>query len=173
MTFTDNGHGRSVGERAILRNTNVTGFDSLITGVTANTFTVNCADSGATSGTAGAYSMGFTFAFVGAANALTGGIISAPANWDCVLVSIRIHMQAGSRSGTTWNLTVPKGNVNGAGAHTSMDDVSIPVQQIRQDSINLTAVGNSIAYNVGGDWGVYTFGALPATTTGIQIIANF
>lgn len=173
MTFTDNGHGRSVGERAILRNTNVTGFDSLITGVTTNTFTVNCTDTGAASGTAGAYSMGFTFAYVGAAGAVTGGVISAPANWDCVLLSIRVHMAANTRGATQWNLTVPKGNVNGAGAHTGMDDVSIPVQQIRQDLTNLTAVGNSIGYNVSGDWGIYVFGALPPVTTGIHIVANF
>lgn len=173
MTFTDNGHGRSVGERAILKNANVTGFDSLITAATTNTFTVTCADSGATSGSAGAYSMGFTFAYNAAAGTITAGTISAPANWDCVLLSIRIHMAANTRTGTTWNLTVPKGNVNGAGPHTSNDDVVIPVQQIRQDVNNLTAVGNSIAYNVGGDWGVYTFGALPAATTGIQIVANF
>jgi len=173
MTIVDPGHNRLSGQRVILRNTNVPVFDTLTLTLTADTFDVTCADTGPTSGTAAAYSMGFTFAYVGPANAKTGGVVSAPPGSDCVLLSIRIHMAANTRATTTWQLTVPKGNVNGAGGQTGLDDMSIPVQQIRQDSIALPAVGNTIACNVGGDWGVYTFGALPAATTGIHILANF
>lgn len=175
MTFTDNGHGRSVNERAILRNTSTTAFDSLITAVTTNTFTVTCADSGATSGTAGAYSMGFTYAYNAASGSITAGTVSAPVGWDCVLLSIRIHLAPNTRSATTFNLTVPKGNVNGAGPHNNMDDVSVPVQMVRQDGNTLTAVGNTISTNtaVAGDYATYQFAAIPAVTTGIHILAQF
>lgn len=173
MTFTDVGHGRSVGERAILRNTNKLAHDSLITAVTSDTFTVDCTDEGATSGTAGAYSMGFTFAYTGAPSAITGGVITAPANWDCVLVSIRMHMQANSRSGNTFALTVPKGNVNGAGIHTSLDNMTVPIASVRQDVPGMTAVGSTLLSQTNGDFGIYTLGALPAVTSGIHAIVTF
>lgn len=175
MTFTDNNHGRSVGERAILRNVNVTGFDSLITAVTTNTFTVTCADTGATSGSAGAYSMGFTFAYNGAAGAYTGGTVTAPANWDCVLLAVRMHVAANNRAGTTFNLSVPKGNINGAGPHTGMDDISVPIQQVRQDGNSLAAVGATISTNtaVAGDYATYQWAALSSVAVGLHFTANF
>jgi hypothetical protein len=119
--------------------------------------------------------MGFTFAFNASAGSITGGTITAPANCDCVLLAIRMHLAANTRSATTFNLTVPKGNVNGTGPHTGMDDVSIPIQQVRQDGNSLSAVGATISTNTGvpGDYGTYQWAALPAVTTGIHITANF
>ena len=175
MVITDNGHGRSVGERAILRNTNVSGFDSLITAVSANTYTVTCTDTGATNGAAAAYSMGFTYAHIGAVGAITGGTLTAPANWDCVLVSMRIHLQANSRSGTGYNITLPKGNFNGVGAHTGADDSVVPQLAVRNDAAALTAIGATMSYNtaVAGDYATYGLSGVGAVTAGIHILLNF
>ena len=156
-----------------MRNVNVSNLDGLITGVNGNTFTLDCADTGATSGSAAAYSMGLTFAYTGATGSITGGTVSAPANCDVVLLAIRIHLAANTRTGTTFNLTIPKGNINGAGPHTNMDSVFIPTPFVRQDGNTLSAVGSTIATNLAGDYGTYQYGALPAATTGIHIIGNF
>lgn len=175
LTLTDPGHGRSVGERAIIRNVHVGEIDGLITAVTTNTFNIACTDTGATSGSAGAYSMGFTFAYNGTAGAYTGGTVTAPANCDCVLLAVRMHVAANLRAGTTFNLTVPKGNINGAGPHTSMDDISVPIQQVRQDGNSLSAVGATISTNtaVAGDFATYQWAALSSVAVGLHFTANF
>ena len=173
LTLTRNGHGHSVGDRAIVRNTNLENQVALITAVTANTFTITTTDTGALSGAAGAYSMGLTFAYNNAAGSINGGTVSAPAGADVQMLSIRLHMTANTRVGNTFNLTVPKGNFNGNGNSTSMDDVYIPVQQVRQDSNTLSAVGNTLAVNLAGDYGTFQFAALPAATTGIHMFVSF
>lgn len=175
MTFTDNGHGRSVGERAIIRNTASFGFDSLITAVTTNTFTVTCPDAGAASGSSGAYSMGFTYTQQGASGAITGGSIVAPANWDCVLISARLHLAANTRSGTSYNLTLPKGNFNGAGNQTGVDDATVPTLTVRNDSTALSVIGATISYAtvVAGDYATFGLNGVGATTVGIQILLQF
>lgn len=173
LTITDNGHGRSVGEWAIVRNTNVPYQDGLITSVTTNTYTINCTDTGASSGSAGAYTLGFTASYTGAPSAVTGTVLVAPANWDCVLMAIRLHIGPSTRGATTHNVTVPKGNINGNGPSTSMDNISIPNQTVRQDGNTLSSVGATIAVNLSGDFGIFQFAALPAATTGIHIVMNF
>lgn len=174
LTITDTAHGRSVGEWAIVRNTNVSYQDGLVTAVVdANNFQITCANTGGATGTGAAYSMGFTFAFIGGPTAITGSQIIAPANWDCVLLACRIHMAASTRGATTHNVTVPKGNINGVGPQTGNDAISIPNQAVRQDGNTLSAVGATIAVNLSGDYGIYQFAALPAALTGIHILMNF
>lgn len=173
MVFTDNNHGRSVGEKALVRDSNVFGFDSLITAVTTNTFTVTCTDSGAASGTAAAYSMGFTWVHTGATGAITGGTLIAPANWDCVLVSMRIHMASNTRTGTQYNVTLPKGNFNGVGGGTSADDAVVPQYGVRNDIATLGVIGATINYAGGGDYSTYNLLGVGASTAGIQILLNF
>ena len=68
---------------------------------------------------------------------------------------------------------MPKGNLNGAGGDTSMDDIFIPIQQVRQDGNSLVAVGNTITTDIAGDFGTFQFAALPASATGIHILASF
>lgn len=173
LVITDNGHGRSVGEFAIVRNTNVSYQDGLITAADTNTYTITCANTGGTVGTAGAYSMGFTFAFVGAVGSITGLNIIAPANYDCVLLGVRFHLGANTRATTTLNITVPKGNINGVGPQTSMDAITIPNQAVRGDSNTLSAVGATLAVNLSGDFGVYQFAALGVVTSGCHVLMNF
>ena len=173
LTIQRTGHGHNVGDRAIVRNTNVPFQIGAIIAVTADSYTITCADTGATNGTAAAYSMGFNYVHTGATGSITGGTLQAPANSDVQLLSIRIHLAANTRAGLTYNFTVPKGTLNGVGLDTNMDDVYLPFQQVRQDGTTLSAVGNTIATSIGGDFGTFQFAALPAVTTGLQIMASF
>lgn len=173
LTINRAGHGHNVGDRAIVRNANVPFQIANITAVTADSYTVTCENVGALNGSAAAYSMGFNYAHNGAAGSITGGTLQAPGNTDVQLLSFRMHLAANTRAGNTYNLTVPKGTLNGVGLDTNMDDVYLPFQQVRQDGSTLSAVGNTIATNIGGDFGTFQFAALPAVTTGLQIMASF
>lgn len=173
LTITHTNHGRSVGERVIARNTNMDYQVALVTAVTTNTFTFTTTNTGAASGSAGAYSLGLNFAYNGAAGSISTGTISAPVGGDVQLQSIRIHLASNTRLGTTFTLIVPKGNLNGAGGDTNMDDIYIPIQMVRQDGTTLVAVGNTIGTNIAGDYGSFQFAALPAVATGIHILASF
>jgi hypothetical protein len=174
LTITWNNHGQSVGDRVIVRNTNVDYQVALVTAVTANTFSIACTDTGFSSGNNGAYSQGFTFAHNATAGSITGGTLTAPANGNIVLESIRIHLSANTRSGTLYNLTVPPSSILGAGDDTNLDNVCIPMQQVRQDGSSLAAVGSTIAVNVAGaGYNVFQLAALPAIATGVFIICQF
>jgi len=174
LTITDPNHTQTVGNMVIVRNTNVDYQFGLVTAVNGNQFSIASTATGPTSGSAGAYSMGLTFAYGQATGSITSGTLSAPAGFDIQLLSLRIHLAASTRAATnTFNLTVPAGFVNGAGGDSGTGDVNIPVQQVRQDSAGLSAVGNTITMDVGGSYATFQYGALPAVTTGIYILSQF
>ena len=173
MTITHNSHGRSIGERVIVRNTDVDLQVAVIATVPdANTFTIACA-SGTGSGSAGVYSLGFTFAHNAGAGSITSGTISAPANADVTLLTFQTRLTANTRSTTTYDVIVPASATNGGGANTGNDDVIIPTYSVRQDTDALTAVGATIAKNVSGNFSRFQMAALPVTATGIYITLRF
>ena len=170
LTITKANHGRSVGDRVIVRNTNVDLQVALVAAVAAGTFSIVCANTGGVSGKMGAYSLGFTFAHNGAAGSITGGAITAPANANVVLLGVRMHLTANSRSANTYTLTVPASMDNGAGTNTGFDDIWIPMHAVKQDVNNLTAVNVTIAVNPGGaGYNVVQLIALPIVATGIIV----
>lgn len=174
LTMNHPNHGRSVGERVIVKDTNVTVQNQLITNITTNSYDIACTDTGATSGTQGKYTSGFKYAHNSeTAGALTGGVLSAPANCDIQLLSLRIHTKANSRAGTTYDVTIPTSVYNPAGVNDSNDNVYLPVQQVRTDTDVLTAVGNTIAMNQTGSYSIFRFGALGATTSGQLMLLQF
>lgn len=175
LVITDPGHGHSVGDRALVRNTNVPNINSLITAADANTFTVDTTNTGAASGSAAAYSMGFTFAHNAAAPSITGGTLTPPSNAAVNLISMRFHMGANTRSGTVYSLTLLGSSANGAGDNTSIDDLYVPLIGVRQDSSTMAAVGATLAYNqAAAGFNVYQLGALPVSTTiGIYVQFSF
>jgi hypothetical protein len=123
LTINHVGHGHRVGERAIVRNTNVFYLNALITAVTTDTFTVTCADTGETSGSAGAYLMGFTYAHNSqTAGSIAGGTLTAPVGGDCVLLSLHFNLGANQRSATSYYFYVPASSINGAGENTTLDN---------------------------------------------------
>lgn len=176
LTVSHAGHGRSVGERAILKDVNVPFLNALITNVTAGSYTVTCADTGATSGTDGKYTMGFIYAHNSeVAGALTSGQLFAPANFEIQLTSIRLHTPANSRAGATYDMTLPVTAWNSViGSGLSRDDIYLPNQQIRADSDVLTAVANTIAMNQGAvGYATLRFSALGAVTQGQLMLLQF
>lgn len=174
LTINHTGHGRSVNDRVIIRNTSADYLVATITSVgTVDSYTVTCLDSGSLSGTAGAYSCGFTFAHDAAQGSISKGTLTAPANCDVQLLSLRIHLKANTRAATNYTVVVPASSINGAGTNTSNDTVFIPVQQVRFDTDPLTAVGNTISMNILGSYSTFQFAALPALTTGILIAMQF
>ena len=133
----------------------------MIVTTSTNSFTFTTTDTGSTSGSSGAYSLGFTYSHVGSPK--TGGILVAPsgAHADCQLISLRIR--TGGRSGSTYVLTVPEDAVNGTGANTSLGDCYIPDFNIRADTDTLSAVAATMIVNDGSaGYEVFTFGALGA-----------
>lgn len=159
LTVYSPNHGHITGNRVIIRNTNLDYQQGLIISTDTNYFTFTTSNTGDTSGTSGAYSLGFTYAHTG--DPKTGGTLSAPSgiHADCQLISLRIR--TGSRVGTSYVLTVPESAVNGAGANTSLGDCYMPDFNIRSDSDTLSAVPATMLVNSGASgYEVFTFGAL-------------
>lgn len=173
LTIYHTAHGRSIGDRVIIRNTSVDNLITLITSVTADTYVVNCVDSGETSGSLGAYSCGFKFAHDAAQGSIASGTLTMPANTDVQLLSLRTHLKSNTRVATNYVFYIPKEAITGLGGGNDIDSCYIPNQQIRQDADTLIAVANTIATNINGSYAAFRFAALPALTTGIIITLQF
>lgn len=170
LVMTKVAHGHSVGDRVIVRNTNVDQLVALITSVTQNTFTVSCVNNGSLSGTAGAYSMGLQFAHNAAPGAISGGTFTAPVGPTVLLHSIRMHMAANTRTGQTYSMSVPVGLNGGVGGNSGTDDMWIPIFGVRQDTPTLAAVGSTIAVNqASAGFNTIQLIALPLPASGIII----
>jgi hypothetical protein len=159
MTMTRSGHGHSVGDRVIVRNTNVDHQIALIDSITTNTFTFTTNDTGATLGIQGAYSLGFTYNHIG--NPKTGGIMYAPTgdHADVQLISMRIR--TGTRLGAIYTLKVPQSAINGGGSNTYMGDVYMPDFNVRFDTETMAAVASSMyVNNLGAGYSQFEFQAL-------------
>ena len=168
LTVTRNSHGHAVGDMVILRNTSVDYIATHITAITANTFDLAVTNTGANSGIAARYSLGFSFAHN---PGLTGGDLNAPSNSEVQLLSIKLR--TGQRAGTTYNLSVPASVINGAGENTSLADVYIPSFSVRTDSDTLAAIAGTIAVNQGFGYSTFTFGNLGSGTLSRFILLQF
>ena len=72
-----------------------------------------------------------------------------------------MRIRTGTRSGTTYDLSVPNSAINGAGANNSLSDCFIPDFNIRADADTLSAIAATMAVNNGAlGYNVFTFGAL-------------
>lgn len=170
LVITKVAHGHAVGDRVIVRNTNVDQLVALITAVTQNTFTVSCVNNGVTSGTAAAYSMGLQFAHNAAIGSISGGTFTAPSGQTVLLHSIRMHMAANTRTGQTYSMSVPAGLSGGVGGNSGTDDMWIPIFGVRQDTPTLAAVGSTIAVNqASSGYNTIQLIALPVPASGIII----
>ena len=175
LTLNHTAHGHSVGERVIVRNTNVNYQVALITAVTTDTWTITCADTGVTSGSLGAYMMGFKYAHNSqTAGAITSGTLTAPANADVQLISLRINLGANQRSATTYEFTLPNSAFNGGGENTTLDNIYTPLIAVRQLTTGLlTAVGATLTTYVNSNLSSYKIGSLSALPTPNTIAIQF
>ena len=173
LVIQDPGHSHSVGDLVIVRNTNLAYQYGLITAADLNSFTL-ATSSGTSSGTQAAYSMGFTYVHNAAAGSITGGTLVAPSSSTVSLISLRLHLAANTRTGTTYAMTLQGNAQNGAGDNTSIDTAYIPYVGFRQDSSTLAAFGGTLAVNQAGvGFNVYQVGALPAASVGVALQFQF
>jgi predicted secreted protein len=106
----------------IVRNANADNFNGTITVINANSFSVDTVNSGASSGSSAAYSLGFTSSSV----SVTGSTIVAPANGDVQLMSMLI---SDAMTGT-YTLTTPQSSLNGAGQNDTIYNSYAPVWRV-------------------------------------------
>ena len=121
LTITTDPGGLIVGDYVIIRNCNVDNVYAIVTAVTASDFTVTVANSGAFSGSDGAYSL----AFKASAVDYSGSTLSAPSGGDLQLLSVLVT--TGTRSGTSYTLEVPQSSTNGSGLNTSILNSYFPI----------------------------------------------
>jgi hypothetical protein len=170
LNITHNSHGRSVGERVLVRGVNVDYINSLIISASTNTFSIVCPNTGILGGLAASYSLGFTSVYTGSFGSLIGITIVAPANANVVLLSARLHLASLTRSSNTFDITVPNSALNGAGDNTGNDDVYWPIWSVRQDGNSMSGVAATLGKNVGGNFSKFKLGAMSSPTVG-QMIA--
>ena len=174
LTVTSTAHGRSVGDRVILRNFNEDYLVALVaTVVDANNFTVTCNNTGGTSGTAGFYTLGFTFTHNAATGSITGGTLTAPSGGNVVLLTMRFYLLAASKTGSTYLLTLPASSTNGAGGDTGEDDLNVPFLSIRTQNSGSTsamgALGSTLTKAISGNYNQFQLGGLGAGNINIQM----
>ena len=121
LTVTSTAHGLTTGDYVVLRGFNVDYVYVSITSTGTDTFTCTVADSGATSGSAGAYIPAFNVTSL-SETALT---IEAPSAGNCQLMSVQVYINS-SDTGTIL-VTLPSDIKNGAGGNTSLATTNPPV----------------------------------------------
>jgi hypothetical protein len=157
LTITHTSHGRTSGERVIVRNANEDNFSGTITVVNVNTFTVTTANTGGSSGADAAYSLGFTVGTPTAA-ALT---ITAPTGGDVQLLSVLFA--TGTRGGSTLAVTVPQSATNGAGLNTTNQNQFFPVLRVHLTGGGVTA--NTLVLGTSPNFNIFTIGNLSGSAS--------
>jgi len=165
-------HGHAAGNRIIARNINLDYQTALIDSTTADSFSITTTDTSATSGSLGAYSLGFTFAYDGYPS--SGGTVSAPSGDHADSQLISMSLRTGIRTSTIFDLEVPASAINGAGANTNLTDCYVPDFNVRNDADSLTVVGASMVTGSGsGSFSTFRFGALGSGSLSRIISVHF
>ena len=130
LSINQTAHGLSTGDVVVVRNASEDYLHSAVTVTNANLFTLDCANSGDTSGTAGAYVPAFSASVVQIAGdvssiTITGcsGAISGSQQLEGV------HFYANDQTSTPIDLTIPAGLQNGGGADGDKKQIAIPSVQ--------------------------------------------
>jgi hypothetical protein len=131
-----------------------------VTVINVNSFSVTTANTGGTSGSAAAYSLGFTVGTPSAA-ALT---ISAPSGGDVQLLSVLFA--TGARSGTTLAVTVPASATNGAGANTTAQNSFYPVFRVQTISTGANQLA-TLTLNTASNFNVFNFASMNPTNSNL------
>jgi hypothetical protein len=159
LTVSRSSHGLSTGNRVIIFDTNESYLNAVITSTNAGDFSVTCNNTGGTSGSAGAHTVGVTTAI--AANKLS---ITLPTAANVKIISLRFR--GSTTAGGVFDIEIPSGSLeNGVGGITSRNNVNIPTFRVTADTDTLIIVAATIAVNnasVGYDG--YRFGGAGASS---------
>ena len=128
LTVNQTAHGLSTGNVVMIRNMSEDYLHGAITVVNTDQFTIDCANSGDTSGTAGAYIPAFSASAVQSSGdvssiTITGcsGAISGSQQIDGV------HFYANNQNSSPIALTIPAGLQNGGGANGNKKQITVPL----------------------------------------------
>jgi hypothetical protein len=154
LTVTDPSHGLTTEDYVVIRNMSEDYSYVSITDVDGDSFTCTVSDSGGTSGSEGAY-----IPAVKATSVTDDGCtISSPSAGNVQVISIKAI--TGTKSGTTYDLTMPTSLTNGAGANTSITNQNPPiVQNYKLDTGALNA-GASVTVNTSNNFNVFQVGGM-------------
>ena len=153
VTITSTAHGLTTGDYVVLRNFNVDYVYAEITVTSVNLFTVQVANSGDTSGTAGVYIPAFDVTSL-SETVLT---IEAPSAGNCQLLSIQVFINS-SDTGTI-TVTLPSNALeNGAGGNNTLDNRNPPQAAFYNvtgsNSSKINAGG--VSFSMSGNHNIYT-----------------
>jgi hypothetical protein len=122
--------------------------------VNTDDFTVTCNNTGGTSGSAGAYTVGVTSAQ--AANKLT---VTLPSAAEVKILNMRFR--GTTTAGGTFDVSIPSGSLrSGVGGIAGLSDVNIPTFRVSTNADTLAIVGATVAVNNAAvGYNEYRFGA--------------
>lgn len=181
LTVSQENHGRSVGDRAILRVVSGGQIIGVVNAMDAAGFTLTVPDSGPTSGYA-SYSLGVSWFwykndYVTAATGVSdirGGRGLIPAGGEIVVHSMRLRMPANSRDGTLFNYEFTGDIQNGFMGGTQMDNQLLPYIGCRSEGsgvgAGMTAVGITQIVNADGVWHRHQSANMPNVAAATQVV---
>lgn len=161
LTVTKTGHGRSNGDTVIIRNMNVDNYAAAITVTDLNTFTCTVPTGTGTSGTSGAYSLGFGYAHDAAGASKTKGTLTAPIGGDIQLISLNVR--TGPRAGTTYDIVVPQSATNGCGGNSTLSNFYLPNISVKGET--LAAINATLALTTAGVYNSVRVGGFASSAT--------
>ena len=156
LTVTSPSHGLTTGNYVVLRNMNVDYVYVSITSTGTDTFTCTVADSGATSGTAGAYipAVGLTSITEAAAT------VTTPSAGNVQVNSISVTTSDAQTSGI-YVLTMPSSISNGGGANTSISNQNPPLVGVWDLSTGgYIGAASNVAINTSSNFNIFTVGSI-------------
>ena len=124
LSISGSGIGLGVGDKVIVRNTNVDYQVIDVTGVTADGFEGNCGNTGGTSGTEAVYGTLFTAAVTQTSGDVTAIVISAPGGTQGASQLNALSLYANNQE-SGLSVTLPAGLQEGAGGYNDKQDINI------------------------------------------------
>ena len=168
LTIDQTNHGLSTGNVVMVRNMSEDYLHGAITVVNADRFTIDCANSGDTSGTSGAYIPAFSASAVqtsGDVSSITitgcSGAISGSQQIEGV------HFYANNQESSPLDITIPAGLQNGGGANGNKKQIAIPSttgaaagsgatgSPLSGLSVQVNLTSNQNKYTIGGTDGAF------------------
>lgn len=148
LNITSSGHGLSTNNKVLIRNFNEDYEYKNVTSIDANHFSVTVADSGDTTGTAGAYVPAFSSSVTHTSGDVTAIEISAPGAGDLQLNEVRIYA---NNQESNLTVTVPAGLSNGGGGYSDKQEVNpvVIVANGVDGSGTSTGLSPTTQYNLG------------------------
>ena len=173
LSISGSGIGLGVGDKVIVRNTNINYQVIDVTGVTADGFEGNCGNTGGTSGTEAVYGTLFTAAVTQTSGDVTAVVISAPGGTNGASQLNALSLFCGNQE-SGLSVTVPSGFQEGAGGYSDKQDINIVSIDAKAFSGTGTsgALSPSVSYNLGANFNRIDIGNINNRPKKDSIISN-